>query len=210
MQLEDDTLPANGHRWKGKTDDLFQHETKATKRGRDGPTLSSKIRDILEWRTMKDGTSLHLDSGDRGSAKNTKKAAGGMRDLWKGRNIESRKNKGPKPGQMYEIANRYIIEDSIDRTVTISTWRERAEEEHSSDTDTMSIYYVGLDGYAHENDGKFERRPLGSRHGSRRETQGTSYGPFESDKGPSSISAKVRSTHCPRRNIDVYPESSKL
>jgi hypothetical protein len=151
MELGTGASLSNGHGRKGmaKIDNLFQHETK--ERRRNEPTVSSKIKDILEWKL---GTGVHLerkDNGDHhGSAKKTEKADKGMRDLWKSRRIESPKIKGPKAGQIYEIVNQHIIEDSMDRTVTISTWREQADEGHGSDTDSTSIYYISPGGYAHE------------------------------------------------------------
>ena len=190
-----------------KTDDSSEHEM--NRKRNEPPTFSSKIKDILEWRTMKVGNGVHQPGrqrengnagGDHESAKTkkTKKAVGGMPDLWKSRHIEYSRNKGPKPGQMYEVVNRHIIEDSIDRTVTISTWREQAEEGNGSDTDTMSIYYISPGGYAHEGEhaadvnAKLKRRLLGSKNGSRTENQGTSYGRVEADTDSSSTLAKVR------------------
>jgi len=199
MQFGSDKSPDNSHRWKARTDDSFQHGPKERKRNQ--ATFSSKVRDILEWRMMKPGTAIYLerqDDGDHGSAKKTKKVAGAMRDLWKSRNINNPKDKGPKAGQLYEIVNRHVIEDSIDKTVTLSTWRERVDGGHESDTDNMSIYYISPDGYAHEGahaaevNANFERRQLGSRHEFRRQNHGTSHGPVEADNDPSSTSTKVR------------------
>ena len=183
---------ANGHGWKGmaKIDNIFQHETK-----RNEPTFSSKIKDILEWKI---GTGVPLerkDNGDHRSAKKTEKAAEGIRDLWKSRRIESTKNKGPRAGQIYEIVNQHVIEDNMDRTVTISTWREQVDvdDRHGSDTDSTSIYYISPGGYAREDahivevNADFGRQLLGSRHGFRRkEIQGTPYGVIEANNGPSS------------------------
>ena len=171
MELGADTSPANGHSWKGKAkpDNLVQHEAKEPRRKRNEPSFSSKIKDILEWRTMKPGIRVNLErqeNGDHGSATRTKKPTGRMRDLWKGR-----RPKGPKAGQMYEIVNQHIIEDSIDRTVTISTWRERVDEGRGSDTDNTSVYYFSPGGYGHEGahlvevNGNLGRRLLGG-HGS--------------------------------------------
>ena len=193
----------NGHGWKGmeKIDNLFQHETKERKRNQ--PTISSKIKDILEWKL---GTGVHLerkDNGDQGSAKKIEKAAEGMRDLWKSRRIESPKNKGPKAGQIYEIVNQHVIEDSADRTVTISTWREHVDEGHGSDTDSTSIYYISPSGYAREDahivevNTDFGRQLVGPRHGSRKEIQGTPHGAIEANNGLSSTTAKVRSIQSP-------------
>ena len=208
MELGTGASNANGHGWKGmaKIDNLYQHETKERKRNE--PTISSKIKDILEWKL---GTGVHLerkDNGDHGSAKKTEKAAEGMRDLWKSRRIESPKNKGPKAGQIYEIVNQHIIEDSMDRTVTISTWREQVDEGHESDTDSTSIYYISPGGYAREDahivevSADFGRQLLGSRHGSRKE-QGTPYGAIEANNGPSSKTTKVRSFQSPQRTVDI-------
>lgn len=204
MELGTDTSTANGHRRNGKvkTDNAFYTGRKGNE-----PTLSSKIRDILEWRTMKSGsgTGVHLekqDNGDNESAKKTKKTSGGMRDLWKSRQIESLPKKGPKAGQMYEIVNQHIIEDSVDKTVTISTWRERADEGHGSDTDNTSIYYISPSAYAREDaqvNANFGRRLLVG-HGSRRETQGRSDRIVEANGGHSSTRAKVRSVHLPSYN----------
>ena len=206
-QLGNDRPPVNGHGWKGKEKtDVFQPETKERMRKRNEPTISSKIRDILEWRTMKAGADACPERGNSDDHRNakktsTKKAAGGMRDLWKSRQITSPslKNKGPKPGQLYEIVNRHIVEDSIDRTVTISTWREQVDEEHGSDTDNMSIYYISPHGYAHECgevNAEFGKRLLESTHGSKRENQGT-YRSVGEDDVPSSILAKVCSIQFP-------------
>ena len=197
---------ANGHGWKGitKIDNLIQHETK--ERRRNVPTISSKIKDILEWKL---GTGVHLErkdnNGDKhhdGSAnKKTEKAAEGMRDLWKSRRIESSKNKGPKAGQLYEIVNQHIIEDSMDRTVTIATWREQVDDGHGSDTDSTSIYYISPGGFAREDahmvevNANFGRQLLGSRHDSDGSRKGTPYGAIE---GPSSTTTKVRSIQSPR------------
>ena len=184
----------NGHGWRGMAkpdNNIFQQGTKERKRNE--PTISSKIKDILEWKL---GTGVHherKDSGDHGS----KKTAEGMRELWKSRRVESPRNKGPRAGQIYEIVNQHIIEDSMDRTVTISTWREQADEGHGSDTDSTSIYYISPGGYAREDahmlevNADFGRSLLGSRH---KDIQGTSsYGAVEANNGPSSITTKVRS-----------------
>ena len=197
---------ANGHGWKGmeKIDNLIQHETKERRR-RNEPTFSSKIKDILEWKI---GTGVPLerkDNGDPGSARKTEKAAEGMRDLWKSRRIESPKNKGPRAGQIYEIINQHIIEDNMDRTVTISTWREQVnvDEGHGSDTDSTSIYYISPGGYASEDahivevNADFGRQLLGSRHGARKAIQGTPYGAIQANNGPSSTATKVRSIQSP-------------
>jgi hypothetical protein len=201
MELGTGASLANGHGWKGKIDNLFQHETKERKRNE--PTISSKIKDILEWKL---GTGVHLerkDYGDHGSAKTTEKAAEGMRDLWKSRRIESPKFKGPKAGQIYEIVNQHIIEDSMERTVTISTWREQVDDGHGSDTDSTSVYYISPGGYAHEDahivevNANFGRQLPGSRHGSRKEIKGTPYGAIEANNGPSSTGTKVRSIQSP-------------
>ena len=204
------SLANNGHGWRGmaKTDNIFQHERKERKRNE--PTISSKIKDILEWKL---GTGVHLerkDNGDHGSAKNTEKAAEGMRDLWKkSRRIESPKNKGPKAGQIYEIVNQHIIEDSMDRTVTISTWREQMDEGHGSDTDSTSIYFISPGGYAPEDahmlevSSNFGTQLLGSRHGSRKGVQGTSYGAVGVNNGPSSTTTKVRFIQSPPTSCTV-------
>ena len=203
MKLGTGASLANGHGWKGmeKNDNLFQHETKERKRNE--PTISSKIKDILEWKL---GTGVYLerkDNGGHGSVKKTEKAVEGVRDLWKSRRIESSKNKGPRAGQIYEIVNQHIIEDSTDRTVTISTWREQVDVDqgHGSDTDNTSVYYISPGGYAREDahivevNADFGRQPPGSRH--RKEIQGTPYGAIVANNGPSSITAKVRSIQSP-------------
>lgn len=195
MELGTGASLSNGHGRKGmaKIDNLYQHETK--ERRRNEPTISSKIKDILEWKL---GTGVHLerkDNGDHGSAKKTEKAAEGMRDLWKSRRIESPKIKGPKAGQIYEIVNQHIIEDSMDRTVTISTWREQTDEGRGSDTDSTSIYYISPGGYAHEDAQIVEVNANflpGSRQGTRKEIQDTPYGAIEANNGFSSTT-KVRS-----------------
>jgi len=154
----------------------------------------------LEWKL---GTGVHLerkDKGNYGSAKKTEKAAEGMRDLWKSRRIEYPRNKGPKAGQIFEIVNQHVIEDSADRTVTISTWREQVDVDqgHGSDTDSTSVYYISPGGYSHEDahiievNTDFRRQLPGSRHGSRKEIQGTPYGAIEANNGPSSTKAKNR------------------
>lgn len=190
-ELGTDSSPSNDHGWKemAKTKNLFQHEPKERKRNE--PIISSKMKDILEWRTMKLGT---VERQDYGSARKTEKTAGGTRDPWKSRRIELPK-KGPKAGQLYEIINQHIIEDGMDRTVTISTWREQVDEGRGSDTDTSSVYYISPDGYARGGAhmvevASFGKRLLGSRSETRKETQGTPYGPIG---GASSTTAKVRS-----------------
>jgi hypothetical protein len=195
-ELGTDSSPSNDHGWKGmaKTEKLFQHEPKERKRNE--PTVSSKIKDILEWRTMKLGT---VERQDYGSAKKkTEKTTGGTRDPWKSRRIELPK-KGPKAGQLYEIINQHIIEDGMDRTVTISTWREQVDEERGSDTDTTSVYYISPDGYARGGAhmvevASFGGRLPGSRSESRKETQGTPHGLVG---GASPTTAKVRSIRLP-------------
>lgn len=215
MELRTDPAPANGHGWNGmaKTENLIQHERKERKRNE--PSISSKMKDILEWRTMKLGTGVRLERQDRSGSANKTEKAGGMRDLWK----SGRKNKGPKAGQLYEIVNQHIIEDSMERTVTLSTWREQVDEGRGSDsTDTTDVYYIGPDGYAREGAYMTEvaylgRRPLESRNGSRKETQRKPYGLVEANRGPSSTITKVCSIQLTPTsdwyNHDVYPESSK-
>ena len=202
MDLKTDASPVNGHGWKGKkkTENSFQHRTKQRKR--DEPIISTKVKDILEWRTMKPET---VERQHHGNAKQAAKATGGIRDLWKSRRIGSLKNKGPKAGQVYEIVNQHIIEDSMDRTVTISTWRERVDEGCDLDTDTMSVYYISPGGYAREDAHMAEVNTnlgrqgllLGSRHGSKTETQSSTPYPepveaYTSGGPKSSTTAKVR------------------
>ena len=200
MELGTGASLPDSHRWKGmeKIDNLFQHEKKERKRNE--PTISSKIKDILEWKL---GTGVHpqrKDKGDHGNAKKTEKAAENMRDLGKSRRrLESSRSKGPKAGQIYEIVNQHIIEDSTDRTVTISTWREQVDVDqgHGSDTDSTSIYYISPGGYAREDahivevNADFARQLLGPWHGSKKEIQGTPYGAIEANNGPPSGTTKV-------------------
>lgn len=194
------SLP-NSSRRKGieKIDNLFQHEKKERKRNE--PTISSKIKDILEWKL---GTGVHhqrKENGDHGNAKKTEKAAENMRDLGRIRRIDSSRNKGPKAGQIYEIVNQHVIEDSTDRTVTISTWREQVDMDqgHGSDTDSTSVYYISPGGYAREDahivevNADFARQLLRSWHKSKKEIQGTHYGAIEANNGPPSRTTKVRS-----------------
>jgi hypothetical protein len=56
-----------------------------------------------------------------------------------------RKVEGPMSGQAYRMIDRRIIEDTPERTVTISTWREEVARRAS---DAMSVYYVNPDDYA--------------------------------------------------------------
>lgn len=58
---------------------------------------------------------------------------------------------GPKAGQDYEVVTRRVLEDGPERTVTISTWREQVAREAPHEVDEMSVYYVGADDYATEN-----------------------------------------------------------
>lgn len=67
-----------------------------------------------------------------------------------GVNANSRnRRKGPRAGQEYEIVNKKVIEETPEKTVAITTWREQvALETNPNDVETMSIHYMGLEDYA--------------------------------------------------------------
>ncbi|KAF9451829.1 hypothetical protein P691DRAFT_698441 [Macrolepiota fuliginosa MF-IS2] len=59
------------------------------------------------------------------------------------------RRRGPRAGQELEVVNRKVVEDTPEKTVTISTWREQVARETSpNDVETMSIHYMGLEDYA--------------------------------------------------------------
>lgn len=142
---------------------------KARETGEDSPEmarqnkLSVKAREIRAWMMGKSGSEMHLSAIDaiKKAAGNDEPSAstkmrqtvGGMRDLFKNRKpAPTPKDRGPKPGQTYEIVNHRIIEANPERTVEISTWREQTAEHTKSNEERMSIYYLSADEYPQEGD----------------------------------------------------------
>ena len=142
---------------------------KARERGEDSPEtvrqnkLSVKAREIRAWMMGKSGSEMHLSAVDAikkavgndepGVSTKVRQTVGGMRDLFKNRKpAPTPKDRGPKPGQTYEIVNHRIIEANPERTVEISTWREQTAERPRSNEERMSIYYLSADEYPQEGD----------------------------------------------------------
>jgi len=128
-----------------------------------GSKISLKAREIREWVKGKSGSNVHRSathpnaSAREDSRENyttrTRQTVGGVRDLIKNRRNTSgkAKDRGPKPGQTYEIVEHRIVENNPERTVEISTWREHAEKKREEeDEERMSIYYISADEYAQE------------------------------------------------------------
>ncbi|KAF8648757.1 hypothetical protein AX16_006184 [Volvariella volvacea WC 439] len=68
---------------------------------------------------------------------------------------------GPRAGQDYEMIDRRVVEETPERTVTISTWREQVAREMQ---DAMSVYYVTPGDYAAEASGGSHGRSLSYGH----------------------------------------------
>jgi hypothetical protein len=61
-----------------------------------------------------------------------------------------RKSSRPPPHE-YEVVNQKVVEETPEKTVAITTWREQVARETSpdpNDVETMSIHYMGLEDYA--------------------------------------------------------------
>ncbi|CAA7262862.1 unnamed protein product [Cyclocybe aegerita] len=148
----------NGRQWKGKeraTDDNGEIDHKA----------AAKAMGIREWLKGKSGSDIHRaatlparrleDSGTPSHPMKTRQTVGGVKDLFRDRHAgSSTRDRGPKPGQRYEMINRRIVENSEDRTVEISMWKQHTPGEvRPEDADRMSIYYLSADDYAREVEG---------------------------------------------------------
>ncbi|KDR83030.1 hypothetical protein GALMADRAFT_152020 [Galerina marginata CBS 339.88] len=154
-------------RWKGKgkAGALDEEENQKKEESR----VASKAREIREWMKGRSGSDIHRsatyagtskqDKGDTSYATKTKQTIGGVRDLFKNRR-PPQNDRGPRPGQTYEIVNRRIIETNPEKTVEISTWREHSGKgKAETDEDRMSIYYLSADEYPQDGDYANEASP---------------------------------------------------
>lgn len=156
----DDDVPRSKGKGKGKaraTEDSLERarETK----------LSMKAREIREWMKGKSGSEMHhsamdaiknlaMGNDETISSAKVRQTVGGVRDLFKGRASRPGpplRDRGPKPGQTYEIVDQRIIEKNPERTVEISTWREQVAKKAQTNVDErMSIYFLSADEYPQE------------------------------------------------------------
>ncbi|KAF8170920.1 hypothetical protein BJ912DRAFT_996367, partial [Pholiota molesta] len=124
--------------------------------------LSAKAIEIREWLQGKSGTGTNrttLDANrETGNGqpapleKDKQLKMGSIRNLFKNRRpAPPPKDRGPKPGQTYEIIDRRVVENNPERTVEISTWREQTVKRTKSNEDeSMSIYFLSADEYPQE------------------------------------------------------------
>lgn len=72
-------------------------------------------------------------------------------------------SKPSRLGEQFEMVRRKIIEDSPQKTVTISMWRENVADEAGGEVG-MSVYYVNPDDYAVEEGGDARREEVVTEH----------------------------------------------
>ncbi|KAF5347880.1 hypothetical protein D9757_013418 [Collybiopsis confluens] len=60
----------------------------------------------------------------------------------------------------YEVINSRVLEEGPERTVTISTWRERVASEARRSEVAMSVYYLHADDYVTDADSEAEEEPF--------------------------------------------------
>ncbi|KAF8886242.1 hypothetical protein CPB84DRAFT_1787760 [Gymnopilus junonius] len=152
-QDENDDPSMSRRQWKGKEKAIVVDEAEESRESK----VAVKAREIRAWMMGKSGSDIHRstaypdhrqDKGETSYATKTRQTVGGF---FKNRRRDtSRLDRGPKPGQTYEIVNRRIVENSPEKTVEISTWREHAVEQANDDEDKMSIYYINADEYTRE------------------------------------------------------------
>lgn len=73
------------------------------------------------------------------------------------RGSSSSTRQAPHAGQEYEVVRNRVLETGPERTVTISTWRERVAQEAPREVE-MSVYYVSAEDYTEEYDHKGKER----------------------------------------------------
>lgn len=69
-----------------------------------------------------------------------------VRTLQSQRSSTTAKYHGQCSTREYEVVKDRVLEDSSDKTVTISTWREKVAEETSREVE-MSVYYINAEDY---------------------------------------------------------------
>ncbi|KAF9485748.1 hypothetical protein BDN70DRAFT_456744 [Pholiota conissans] len=160
---EDLSQTSSVARWKGK-DKALPVVDDSMERIRQSK-LSTKAIEIREWLQGKSGTGMHRTAptsrktanrnAEPDNSNSRQPKMGTIRSLFKNnRPPPPPKDRGPKPGQTYEIINNRVVENTEDRTVEISTWREQpVQRTKSNDDERMSIYYLSADEYPQ--DGEF-------------------------------------------------------
>ncbi|KAF9493513.1 hypothetical protein BDN71DRAFT_1090160 [Pleurotus eryngii] len=84
---------------------------------------------------------------------------GTSKSLLPSRNTNTAVSKPSRLGEQFEMVRRKIIEDSPQKTVTISMWRENVADEAGGEVG-MSVYYVNPDDYAVEEGGDARREEV--------------------------------------------------
>ena len=158
QQLQEDAKDSpHRSQWKGKEKEVDPEPEPRESR------VASKAREIRAWMMGKSGSELHrsvtqparvADQTGTSYATKTRKrhTTGGTKDMSRSHHGTSKTgDRGPRPGQTYEIVDHRVVENNPERTVEISTWREHASRNVLNEEDErMSIYYLSADDYAQD------------------------------------------------------------